>query len=183
MHKEAQQAAGGPTSLEATSEEGAHPQLSSESAPGHDASTDFTAEVDPGIFAPKLEDLADILKDTRSAFFTPNSLTCEPIIISDMSEEEENAKTDKDIEDTSVPPPFLKLAQLQTLMAQVHLLQSQKKELEQAKVKAKAEVALMKAKPSYLDINQLTELLITYPSIGIKSHGVVCLDLCLGGFR
>ncbi|GJT42214.1 hypothetical protein Tco_0950929 [Tanacetum coccineum] len=30
MHKEAQQAAGGPTSLGATSEEGAHPQLSSE---------------------------------------------------------------------------------------------------------------------------------------------------------
>ncbi|GJY36884.1 hypothetical protein Tco_0422262 [Tanacetum coccineum] len=29
MHKEAQQAAGGPTSLGATSEEGAHPQLSS----------------------------------------------------------------------------------------------------------------------------------------------------------
>nr|GFC69523.1 hypothetical protein [Tanacetum cinerariifolium] len=30
MHKEAQQAAGGPTSLGATSKEGAHPQLSSD---------------------------------------------------------------------------------------------------------------------------------------------------------
>nr|GEZ08302.1 hypothetical protein [Tanacetum cinerariifolium] len=124
MHKEAQQAAGGLTSLEATSKERAHPQLSSESAPGHDASADFTAEVDPEIFAPKesgaddisqkvkLEDLADILKDTRSAFFTPNSPTGEPIIVSDMSEKEENAKNDKDIEDTLVPPPFLKSAQL-----------------------------------------------------------------------
>ncbi|GKB67077.1 hypothetical protein Tco_0928489 [Tanacetum coccineum] len=43
MHKEAQQAAGGPTSLGATSEEGAHPQLSS----------DFTAKADPGISTPK----------------------------------------------------------------------------------------------------------------------------------
>ncbi|GKC96980.1 hypothetical protein Tco_1162422 [Tanacetum coccineum] len=48
MHKEAQQAAGGQTSLRATSEEGAHPQLSS----GHKASTDSTAEVDPGLSAP-----------------------------------------------------------------------------------------------------------------------------------
>nr|GEV89617.1 hypothetical protein [Tanacetum cinerariifolium] len=42
MHKEAQQAAGGPTSLGATSKEGAHPQLSSNS----------TGEADPGISAP-----------------------------------------------------------------------------------------------------------------------------------
>ncbi|GKG11620.1 hypothetical protein Tco_0343020 [Tanacetum coccineum] len=45
MHKEAQQAAGGPTSLGATSEEGAHPQLRC------DASTDSIAEADPGISA------------------------------------------------------------------------------------------------------------------------------------
>nr|GEY27173.1 retrovirus-related Pol polyprotein from transposon TNT 1-94 [Tanacetum cinerariifolium] len=44
---------------------------------------------------------------------------------------------------------------------QVYLLQSQKKELEQAKVIAEAEVASMKAKPSYLDINQLTKLMVT----------------------
>ncbi|GKG61908.1 hypothetical protein Tco_0623625, partial [Tanacetum coccineum] len=63
-------------------------------------------------------------------------------------------------EDTLVPPPLSpKLAQIQELMAQVHLLQSQKEELEQAK--AKAEVASVKAKPSYPDINQLTELLVT----------------------
>ncbi|GKC31522.1 hypothetical protein Tco_1038816, partial [Tanacetum coccineum] len=76
----------------------------------------------------KLEDLSDILKDTRSAFFTPNSLTDEPIIVSDESEEEEDAKKDKDTEDTEdtsvLPPPSLKLAQIQELMAQVHLLQS-----------------------------------------------------------
>nr|GEV38077.1 hypothetical protein [Tanacetum cinerariifolium] len=43
MHKEAQQAAGGPTSLGATSEEGAHPQLSSNSI----------TKADPRISAPK----------------------------------------------------------------------------------------------------------------------------------
>nr|GEU53943.1 hypothetical protein [Tanacetum cinerariifolium] len=149
MHKKAQQAASGPTSLGAT---------------------DFTDEADLEISAPhtlttgdglktahttssvneesgaddisqkgKLEDLADILKDTRSAFFTPDSLTDEPIIVLDVSEEEEKAENDKDTKDTS----------------------SQNKELEQAKVIAEAEVASMKSKPSYLDINQLTELLVT----------------------
>ncbi|GJV53900.1 hypothetical protein Tco_1449641 [Tanacetum coccineum] len=87
----------------------------------------------------KLEDLSYILKDTRSAFFTPESPTDKPIIVLDESEEEENAEKDKDTEDTS----------------------SQKEELEQEKVKAEAEVASMKAKPSHPNINQLTELLVT----------------------
>ncbi|GKC43382.1 hypothetical protein Tco_1061104, partial [Tanacetum coccineum] len=69
----------------------------------------------------RLEDLSDILKDTRSAFFTPDSPTDEPIIVLDESEEKENAENDKDTEDTSVPPPSLKLAQIQKLMAQPEL--------------------------------------------------------------
>nr|GEV08149.1 hypothetical protein [Tanacetum cinerariifolium] len=43
IHKEDQQAAGGPTSLGVNSEEGSHPQLSS----GYDASADSIAEADP----------------------------------------------------------------------------------------------------------------------------------------
>ncbi|GJY68492.1 hypothetical protein Tco_0471474, partial [Tanacetum coccineum] len=82
----------------------------------------------------KLEDLSNILKDARSTFFTPDSTTDEPIIVSYESEEEENAEKDKDTEDTS----------------------SQKEELEKAKLKAEAET-----KPLYPDINQLTELLVT----------------------
>ncbi|GJW47194.1 hypothetical protein Tco_0078840 [Tanacetum coccineum] len=62
----------------------------------------------------KLEDLSDILKDTRSAFFTPDSPTDEPIIVLEESEEEENAKNDKDTKDTSTPPPSPKLAQIKT---------------------------------------------------------------------
>ncbi|GJY05290.1 hypothetical protein Tco_0371230 [Tanacetum coccineum] len=118
----------------------------------------------------KLEDLSEMLKDTRSAFFTPDSPPDKPIIVSDESEEEEKVVKDKDTKATShdvptntsvPPPPSPKSAQIQESMAQVHLLQSQKKELEQAKAKAKAEVASLKAKPSYPDINQLTELLVT----------------------
>nr|GEV47020.1 hypothetical protein [Tanacetum cinerariifolium] len=93
MHKDAQQTAGGLTSLGATSKEGDHPQLSS-----------------------------------------------------DESEEEAEVAKDKDTEATS---------------HDVHLLQSQKEELKQAKAKAKAEFASLKAKSLYLDINQLAELLVT----------------------
>ncbi|GKD55781.1 hypothetical protein Tco_1289168 [Tanacetum coccineum] len=156
MHKEAQQAAGGPTSLGATSEEGARSQLSSGSNPSvlvdkttsagdglKTAHTDSCANeesrADDISLKVKLEDLSDILKDTRSAFFTPDFPSDEPIIISDESEEEEEVAKDKDTKATSHD--------------------SQKEELEQAK--AKAEVASMKAKPSYPDITQLTELLIT----------------------
>nr|GEU58456.1 hypothetical protein [Tanacetum cinerariifolium] len=46
-------------------------------------------------------------------------------------------------------------------MARVQLLQSQKDELEQQKAKAKDEVALLKVMPSYLNISQLTDLLVT----------------------
>ncbi|GKE20405.1 hypothetical protein Tco_1431917 [Tanacetum coccineum] len=135
MHKEAQQAAGGPTSLEATNEEGAHPQLSGGMSafliiePAMDEGTKnysfahILAGSNPSILVDKtksagdglktahttsganeesrandilqkvkLEDLSDILKDIKSAFFTPDSPTDEPIIVSDESEEEENAK-------------------------------------------------------------------------------------------
>nr|GEY06324.1 RNA-directed DNA polymerase, eukaryota, reverse transcriptase zinc-binding domain protein [Tanacetum cinerariifolium] len=195
MHKEAHQAVSNPTSLGATNEEGAHPQLSSDM---DEETKNFSldhifARSNPNVLVDKtksakdglktahtnsganedsraydillkvnLEDLSDILKDTRSTFFTSDSIPDDPIIISDKSEEEEEVSKDKDTEDTSVPPrPSPKLAQIQKLMAQVHLLQSQKEELEQAKVKAKAEVASMKAKPSNPDINQLTKLLVT----------------------
>ncbi|GJZ35353.1 hypothetical protein Tco_0581170 [Tanacetum coccineum] len=220
LHKEDLQAAGDPTFLGVASEEGAHPQLSS----GCDASTDFTAEADPGKSAPndpipsqqgmdegtknylidqifagtnpsvlvdktksakdrlktahtvsstneesgseemlkkiKMEDLSHLMQDTRSAFFTPDFPPDEPIIVSDESEEEQTERH-KEPKDTAVPPPpSPKSVQLQELFDQVHLLQSQKDKLQQQKAKAEAEVASLKAKPSYPDINQLTKLLI-----------------------
>ncbi|GJW88464.1 hypothetical protein Tco_0163804, partial [Tanacetum coccineum] len=62
MHKEAHQAAGGPTSLGATSKEGVRPQLSS----GHDASADSIAEADPGLSAPK-DSIPEQQDQTKSA--------------------------------------------------------------------------------------------------------------------
>ncbi|GJY41086.1 hypothetical protein Tco_0428356 [Tanacetum coccineum] len=76
----------------------------------------------------KLEDLSDLLKDTRSAFFTLDSSQDEPIIVSDESEEEEEVAKDKDThassydvpEYTSIPHPlFPKSTKIQELMAQV----------------------------------------------------------------
>ncbi|GJS94905.1 hypothetical protein Tco_0801873 [Tanacetum coccineum] len=109
MHKEAQQAAGGPTYLGDTSKDEAHPQLNNGSNPSvlvdktksagdglktahTDSGASKKSEADEISKKVKLEDLSDILKDTRSAFFTPDSLTDEPIIISDESEEEEAKK-------------------------------------------------------------------------------------------
>ncbi|GJS87785.1 retrovirus-related pol polyprotein from transposon TNT 1-94 [Tanacetum coccineum] len=117
----------------------------------------------------KLEDLSDLMKDIRSTFFAPKSPQDEPIIVLDRSEKEEEAKKYEDPPSTSHTkpkdtlashPPSPKSAQIQELMAQVHLLQSQKEKLEQQKEKAKGEVTSLKDKPSYLDINQLTELLL-----------------------
>ncbi|GKF21570.1 hypothetical protein Tco_0070208, partial [Tanacetum coccineum] len=124
MHKEAQKAAGGPTSLGATSEEGAHPQLNS----GHDAldmdegtknysfNHIFTWS-NPSVLIDKTKSAGDGLKTSHTD--------------SDESEEEEAGKEDThdtshDMpEDTSVPPPpSPKSAQIQELMAQVQLLQS-----------------------------------------------------------
>ncbi|GKB71229.1 hypothetical protein Tco_0932641 [Tanacetum coccineum] len=179
MHKEAQQATGGPTSLGATSEEGDHPQLSSDQTKSAGDGLK-TAHTDSGLNKEsradeiskkiKLEDLSDLLKDTRSAFFTIDSPQDEPIIVSNESEEEEEVDKGKDThatshdvpEDTSIPhPPSLKSAQIEELIAQVQLLQSQKNELKQQKAKVKAEVASLKARPSYPDINQLNDLLVT----------------------
>ncbi|GJT71864.1 hypothetical protein Tco_1031150 [Tanacetum coccineum] len=134
MHKEAQQAAGGPTSLGATSKEGAHPQLSS----GHEASANSigsnlsvladktksardgleTTHTDSGAtekfraddisLKVMLEDLSGILKDTRYASFTPESLTDEPIIVSNGSKEEEGLAKLKNIY-WELPLEFLNL--------------------------------------------------------------------------
>nr|GEY69975.1 retrovirus-related Pol polyprotein from transposon TNT 1-94 [Tanacetum cinerariifolium] len=137
IDKEAQQAAGSLTSLGATSKEGSHPQLSS--------GTNEESRADDILEKIKLEDLSEFLKDTRSAFFTHDSPQHNPIIVTDESEEEEDDKDDTHATSYNVPEDTL----------------SQKDDLEQQKAKAEAEVTSLKARPSYLDLNQLTELLVT----------------------
>ncbi|GKD97116.1 hypothetical protein Tco_1381013 [Tanacetum coccineum] len=155
MHKEAQQAAGGPTSFRAINKERARPQLSSDQTKfardglktAHtDSGTNEESRDDEISKKIKLEDLSDVLKDPRSAFLTSNSPQDEPIIVLDESRVEKTEK-DKDTHDTSHNIP--------------KDTSSQKEKLEQQKTKAEEEVASLKARPSYLDINQLTELLVT----------------------
>nr|GEX54728.1 hypothetical protein [Tanacetum cinerariifolium] len=89
IYKEAQQAAGDPTSLGDTRSnlsvlvdktKSARDRLknthTTSSANKESGADDISRKV-------KVEDLVDILKDTRSAFFTPDSSTYEPIIVLD----------------------------------------------------------------------------------------------------
>nr|GEX78267.1 hypothetical protein [Tanacetum cinerariifolium] len=130
MDKEAQQAAGSLTSLEAISEEGTHPQLSS---------ANFTTEVDPGPSAPN-DSIPPQQDKTKSAGDGLKSVHTESGAKESDQEEVEKAKetptTSQDVpEDTSVShPPSPRSAQIQELMAQ--------------------------AKPSYPDINQFITLLV-----------------------
>ncbi|GKF27440.1 hypothetical protein Tco_0083334, partial [Tanacetum coccineum] len=141
MHKEDQQAIGGPTSLGVTSEERDNPQLSS----GNDASTVFTAEADPRKSAPieedeasrkiKLEDLAKLVSSVQPSFKDLDFLEDDPIIVVDDSDEDEEAN-------------------------EVHAtINSQKHKLELEKNKAEAEAALLRAQPSFPNMRQLNELL------------------------
>nr|GEW11610.1 hypothetical protein [Tanacetum cinerariifolium] len=74
----------------------------------------------------KLEDLSNLIQDTRSAFLTLDSPQDEPIIISDKSEEEETERykdnhtsSHDGPKDTLIPDPSSpKLVQIQELMAQ-----------------------------------------------------------------
>ncbi|GJW64879.1 hypothetical protein Tco_0116763 [Tanacetum coccineum] len=149
LPKEDQQAAGGPTSLGATSEEGAHPQFSSDKtkSAGNGLKVTHTdlgtneesssAEISKII---KLEDLSKLIKDADK-------------------DEDTHATFHEETEDPLVPhPPSPKTVQLRELTNQVLLLQYLYKKLEQQKNKAKAEVALLIAQPSYPNVDQLKEL-------------------------
>ncbi|GKA88185.1 hypothetical protein Tco_0809949 [Tanacetum coccineum] len=112
-----QQAAWCPTSLGVTTKEGVHPQISSGTNPSvhvdetisagdglktahTNSGTNEESRADEISKKIKLEDLSDPMKDTRSAFFTLDSLHDEPIIISD-----------------EIPhPPSPKLSQIQELI-------------------------------------------------------------------
>ncbi|GJS22958.1 hypothetical protein Tco_0451590 [Tanacetum coccineum] len=104
-----------------------------------DSGANDESRVDDISLKVKLEDLSDILNDTISSFFTPDSPPDEPIVVSDESEEEEEVAKDKvtkatshDIpKDTLVPPPSsLKLAQIQELMAQIKDLKKHVRDME-----------------------------------------------------
>ncbi|GJT34125.1 hypothetical protein Tco_0924544 [Tanacetum coccineum] len=126
MHKEAQQAVGGLTSLGSTSEE--RSTLSPVVILQLKLILYYLLLMIPCLLKEnKVGGLLDLLKDTRYAFFTPDSPQDEPIIVSNECEEEETKK-DEDAhatshnihEDTSFThPPSPKSVEIQKLMAQI----------------------------------------------------------------
>nr|GEX05248.1 hypothetical protein [Tanacetum cinerariifolium] len=224
MRKEAHQAAGGLKSLRATGEEGAHPQLSS----GHDASVDSTTKAGPRNSAPndsipkqqgknkeskadeiltkiKLEDLSDLLKDTRSVFFTPDSPQDEHIIVSDESEEEgdKKDKTDatshdlkKHVQDMEIELPVdLKETpiKLETFTSTISNLLSQVAELENIQWELLAEfqalqshVSPVQKKLKTLDslsslLNKVTNTLTRFATMMENASGAACNNVLLAG--
>ncbi|GJT88922.1 hypothetical protein Tco_1070639 [Tanacetum coccineum] len=173
MHKEDHQAAGGPTSLGVTSEARANPQLSSgmsafnlnepiysasfiihsESALGNDASAASTAEGDLGNSAPSTD--SHVLVDqTKSVSEGLETVLTQPIIekgassVANLNSPEDDHvivvnDSDEDKDD------------------EVHATKnSQKYKLELEKNNVEAEAALLKAQPSFSNVEQLKELLV-----------------------
>nr|GEU63399.1 hypothetical protein [Tanacetum cinerariifolium] len=106
----------------------------------------------------KLEDIAKLVSQIQPSFKDLNSPEDDLVIIVDESDEDEpNAKT----KDTLVPRSSSpRCSQIQELTNQVLILQSQKHKLKLEKNKAEAEVALLKAQPSFTNVEQLNELLV-----------------------
>nr|GEW66303.1 hypothetical protein [Tanacetum cinerariifolium] len=165
---EDQQATGGPTSLGATSEARANPQLSSETIltqpiRGKGASSvisQFKKETSSII---KLEDLAKLMSHVQPSFKDLDSPKDDPVIVmndSDKDEDDEiHATKNVETKDTLVPKSSSpRYSQIQELTNQVLILQSQKYKLELEK--NKVEVAFLKAQPSFPNVEQLKELLV-----------------------
>ncbi|GKF16638.1 hypothetical protein Tco_0061556, partial [Tanacetum coccineum] len=168
LHKDDQQATGGPTSLEVTSKGRANPQLSSEKTKstseeletvltqpttrkgasniGKKIKEDFNTSTDRSISEDtqkdiKLEDLSKLVLDVGVDFIdldSPND--DEPII--DQDESDKEVHTEKE------------------LTNQVLLLQSQNYKLEKQKSKAEVEIAILSAQPTFPNVEQLTKLLL-----------------------
>ncbi|GJW76542.1 hypothetical protein Tco_0138224 [Tanacetum coccineum] len=172
MHKEDQQVTSGPTSLGVTSEARANPQLSS----GNDASAASTAEADPGNSAPsdftkpnllvkgwKLSSLSLSQEKGPACFKDLDSPEDDPVIVVNDSDDDEDdeihATKNVETEDIFVPKSSSPMSsQVQELTNQVLILQSQKYKLELEK--NKAEAAILKAQPSFPNVEQLKELMV-----------------------
>ncbi|GJU08512.1 hypothetical protein Tco_1124942, partial [Tanacetum coccineum] len=112
----------------------------------------------------KLEDLAKLMSHVQPSFKDLDLLEDDPVIVVDDSDEDEDdevhATENVETKDTSVPKYSSPMSsQIQELTNQVLILQSQKHKLELEKNKGEAEVALLKAQPSFPNVEQLKELL------------------------
>ncbi|GJV67993.1 retrovirus-related pol polyprotein from transposon TNT 1-94 [Tanacetum coccineum] len=197
MHKEVQQATSGQAFLRVTGKGGANPQLSSvkssshskhvfsaftivhfESASGHDASADSTAEADLGKSA-----LKDSLSQQQETVYTKTRTKKEAIYDQEFNTSPELTNSDdvtkeikledmsKLVKDVTVDTIELdSLEDDQPFMVEddeeeeVHVEPHTKTKdalvLPPQKTNAEAEVALLSAQPSFPNVEQLTELLV-----------------------
>ncbi|GJT61110.1 hypothetical protein Tco_1004643 [Tanacetum coccineum] len=159
MHKEDQQATGGPNSFGVTSEERAAPQLSSDQTQSVSEGLETVltqpitgkgvssiarqVEEDEASRTIKLEDLAKLVSNVQPSFKDLDSLEDDPIIVVDDSDEDDKAEIDEVHTTTN--------AETEDASSQKHKLELEKN---------KAEVALLKAQPSFPNVGQLNELLV-----------------------
>nr|GEY28603.1 hypothetical protein [Tanacetum cinerariifolium] len=116
----------------------------------------------------KLEDLAKLVSQVQPSFKDLDSPKDDHVIVVDDSDKDEETKKDEvhptpnaETEDTSVPKSSSpRSSQIQELTNQVLILYPQNHKLELEKNKAKAEATLLKAQPSFPNVEQLKELLL-----------------------
>ncbi|GKE17521.1 hypothetical protein Tco_1425098 [Tanacetum coccineum] len=112
----------------------------------------------------KLEDLAKLVSNVQPCFKDLNSPKDDHVIIIEESDEENyqiHATKNVETEDSSVSKSSSpKYSLIQELTNQVLILQSQKNKLELKKNKVEAKAALLKAQPSFPNVEQLNELLV-----------------------
>ncbi|GJV38790.1 hypothetical protein Tco_1417230 [Tanacetum coccineum] len=171
MHKEDQQATGGPKSLGVTNEERADPHLNSGMLRLMLSAIPI-AEVD-------LENLCSLRRRSlknNQAGGSGKAEECikvyETQVLKDLDSpedkeddkrEEAHTTSNVETEDASVPNPSSpRSVQLQELTNQVLIHQSQKHKLELKKNKAESEAGLLKDQPSFPNVGQLNELLVKY---------------------
>ncbi|GJU92223.1 hypothetical protein Tco_1304646 [Tanacetum coccineum] len=175
MIKEDQQATGGPTSLGVTSETRANPQLSS----GNDASAASTTEADPRNSAPSdfITQQQDMNEGTKNTSYDHLFAGTDLHVLTDqtksVNEGLETVLTQpvtgkrgqlgcdfNDLDSPEDDPVIIVNDSDEDEDDEVHATKnSQKYKLELEKNKAEAKAALFKAQPSFLNVEQLKELL------------------------
>ncbi|GJT44248.1 hypothetical protein Tco_0952963 [Tanacetum coccineum] len=168
MQKEDHQATGGPTSLGVTRNDAL--AVSTAADPGNSAPRKGASSIakqvkeEEASSTIKLEDLAKLVSNVQPCFKDLNSPKDDHVIIIEESDEENyqiHATKNVETEDSSVSKSSSpKYSLIQELTNQVLILQSQKNKLELKKNKVEAKAALLKAQPSFPNVEQLNELLV-----------------------
>ncbi|GKD57709.1 hypothetical protein Tco_1291096 [Tanacetum coccineum] len=159
MHKKDQQATGGLTSLEVTSKARANPQLSS----GNDASTLSTTEADPGKSAPSdfVPQQQGMNKGTKNTSYDHLFAGTDPHILADETKSISEGLELSSLNLKQEKVPALFLVNNEDEEDEVHTTtEDTTHKLKLKKNKAEAEIALLKAQPSFPNVGQLNDLLV-----------------------